>query len=326
MPEDHLYRYLEIPKGVPIELKSSPGKGWGAFATKRIKQETLVLTENPLFVIRRPMAEITEEVMIAHYRRLSDHQKSQFLLLSAEDAMSKVFFHITRGPNEPETWGVFILQSRFNHSCAPNSKTPPTGTDVVARFAIREIAKGEEITACYDPDARFRTMKERHKFLGWICSCSVCRSDPLSQQLSDMRRRLIRGLHYLLMGSDIDGQRQSGRSPIIMDPKLKDEAETFNIPLSSILFYEVLTMFLLEEEGLMDYFVLDFLLPILNKTAKMFKSERNSRIAQFIVKRNTALERLQVGFRFYGQKDATDPYVTELVEALPLFWPSSRLS
>ncbi|KAJ5965108.1 uncharacterized protein N7479_004984 [Penicillium vulpinum] len=37
MSANHPYRSLQLPPDAPFELKPSPGKGWGAFATKRIR-------------------------------------------------------------------------------------------------------------------------------------------------------------------------------------------------------------------------------------------------------------------------------------------------
>ncbi|KAH7118065.1 hypothetical protein B0J13DRAFT_613187 [Dactylonectria estremocensis] len=40
---------------------TSPGKGWGVFATKRINQGALILREKPLFVIWKTQEEIAEQ-------------------------------------------------------------------------------------------------------------------------------------------------------------------------------------------------------------------------------------------------------------------------
>lgn len=51
---------------------------------------------------------------------------------------------------------------------------------------------------------------------------------------------------------DLDGQRQSSHSAILVDSKLKIAEETFSIPLSSKLAYTLFSIVLLEEEGLLD--------------------------------------------------------------------------
>ncbi|KAK2738649.1 hypothetical protein FQN57_006967 [Myotisia sp. PD_48] len=60
MPGDHPYRQLPVPKDAPFELRPSPGKGWGVFATRQIRREEVLLREKPLFVIGKPAGEVTE--------------------------------------------------------------------------------------------------------------------------------------------------------------------------------------------------------------------------------------------------------------------------
>lgn len=72
-----------------------------------------------------------------------------------------------------------------------------------------------------------------------------------------MRRTLIRGPQYLTLGVDLNGQRQGSASPIIIDSKLKKAAEDFTIPLSARLIYNLLIMYLREEEGLLDHFMVE---------------------------------------------------------------------
>jgi hypothetical protein len=72
-----------------------------------------------------------------------------------------------------------------------------------------------------------------------------------------MRRTLIRGLQYLTLSVDLNGQRQSSASPIIVDFKLKKTAEDFSISLSVRLIYDLLVMFLLEKEGLLNDFTVE---------------------------------------------------------------------
>lgn len=57
------------------------------------------------------------------------------------------------------------------------------------------------------------------------------------------------------------GHGQGPVSPIIVDSKLKKIAEDFSIPLSARLVYNLLVMYLLEEEGLLDDFKVERLNP-----------------------------------------------------------------
>src|SRR5947207_818289 len=59
----------------------------------------------------------------------------------------------------------FLLHSRFNHSCIPNSKVPDISGEIIAMFATRDIVAGEEITFCYNSDFECRAKHARHQEL-----------------------------------------------------------------------------------------------------------------------------------------------------------------
>ena len=178
--------------------------------------------------------------------------------------------------------------------------------DTTACFATINIAAGEEITICYHPDFECRTRHDRHQLLRFGCECEVCLMGTPLQQLSDMRRTLVRGLQYLTLGVDLDGQRQSSASTIITDSKLKKAAEEFSIPLSARLIYNILSVVLLEEEGLLDDFMVERITPGIVRMATLFKTETNARIAKFAIAQETWLDRLCIAFSLYGQEDEAD--------------------
>jgi hypothetical protein len=121
-----------------------------------------------------------------------------------------------------------------------------------------------------------------------------------------MRRTLIRGLSFLTIGVDPIGDRLESASPIIFNSKLRKEAQEFGIPLSVKLIYELLTMYLMEEEGLMDDFVAERCNPAILRTSTLFKTESNARIARLAVAQETWLEKLRVALRLDGLEDAGD--------------------
>ena len=256
----------------------------------------MILREKPLFVIRKPHYEITEEDVWTVFQKLVPSDKQQFLYI--RDNASRPFTHMTRAcaensfaipnsirpqANDPPIHGLFLLHSRFNHSCIPNSKLPITSGEIIASFATRDIAAGEEITFCYNPDFECLTRHDRHQALRFVCDCKACLPDTPLQQLSDMRRRLIRGLQYLTLGVDLNGQRQGSASPIIVDSKLKKAAEDFNIPLSTRLICNLLVVYLLEEEGLLDDFIVKRFNPGILQTTALFTTESNARIARLAI-------------------------------------------
>lgn len=217
----------------------------GAFATRRIMKGAIILEEKPFFIIRKPHQAILDEDIWSAFQKLVPSGKRQFLdlrdngsrpFICMSDAFAENSFAITSsvlsGTYGRLAHGLFLLHSRFNHSCIPNSKLPDTGKEIVTSFATRDIAEGEEITFCCNSDFECRTMRDRHQQLRFNCNCKACYTGTPFQQLSDMRRILIRGLQYLTHGIDIDGQRHLSASPIILDSSLKHAAEEFNISLS----------------------------------------------------------------------------------------------
>lgn len=290
-----------------------------------------ILKEEPLFVIRKPVPQIREQDIWQAVLQLPPLQKQQFLLLrdnasgtfaSMQDAFAENSFDLA-SPDEygrvtrPPAQGMLLLLSRFNHSCVPNAKIPTFrgNEQALAILATRGIAAGEEITFCYSFDVKFRTRGERHEELRFVCECRACLPGTLFQQLSDARRRLYRGLCYLVNGNDpLGGGRQRVTdSPIITDPQLRRQAETFSIPLSSRFVYHVLIDFLLEEEGLLD----DLDDPRHHGVSRgvlflagAFQTIDNAIIAVQALAQDTWWARLDGVFKLYGRADAADATVT----------------
>ncbi|KAI0119262.1 SET domain-containing protein [Daldinia grandis] len=322
MPQDHPYRRLHIPRDAPFELRpSSPGKGWGAFATKLIKEGDPILIEEPLFVVWKPPQYITDEDVFAAFQRLAPTAKQQFLLLRDNaggpfQRINEVLAENSFALQANSGHGLFLLHSRFNHSCVPNAKIPKTTGEAITLFAIRDITAGEEITFCYNDDFECRTRRERHKALGFVCDCKACLLGTPFQQLSDMRRRFIHGLQYLTLGVDIDGKRQDSSSPIIADRRLKEAAENFSIPLCNRMIYQILTAFLLDEEGLLDYLMRERLEPSMVTIPTLFQTESNAKIVKIAMAEQTWLGRVHIASRLYGRADAVDESLPKVLRIL----------
>lgn len=276
----------------------------------------MILAEKPLFIIHKPHQEITEEDIGMAFRRLAPADKQKFLYLRdnasrpfryLSDAMAENSFQVHTQGSNLSAHGLFLLLSRFNHSCVPNSKIPTssgeTGGEASAIFAMRDIAAGEEITFCYNPDFSSRTRYERHQLLRFPCNCEACHAG--TSQASDMRRTLARGLQYLTLGKDIDGQRWDSTLTFFVDPELRRAAEELTIPLSSRLVYNLLVMALLEEEGLTE-FIVETMLPGIQRISKLFATESNAKIVKLAMAQGTWLEKFCVAARLYGREDAAD--------------------
>jgi len=218
----------------------------------------------------------------------------------------------------PPGHGLFLLLSRFNHSCVPNAKVPVDEDRAYAIFAMRDIVPGEEITSCYNSDFEGRTRWDRHRLLRFECHCKACLIGTPFHALSDIRRTLIRGLSYLTCGRDMDGRKHAFASPIIFDPGLRRDAETFSISLSARLIYNLLIMFFLEEEGLLDGFMFKRMYPGILKVSTWFKTESNARIAMFALSQDTWLKKLCVALTLYGKSDIADHQIAEGLRVLHL--------
>lgn len=98
------------------------------------------MTEELLFIVRKPTTEITEGDVIRALERLPGSRKSLFLLLrdnasqefrSMEHAFAENSFNMAGegrdGRQLDGPRGLFLLHLRPNHSCLPNSKIPSGG-------------------------------------------------------------------------------------------------------------------------------------------------------------------------------------------------------
>ncbi|KAI0852300.1 SET domain-containing protein [Daldinia vernicosa] len=322
MPQDHPYRRLQIPRDAPFELRpSSPGKGWGAFATRLIKERDAILIEKPLFIIPKPSDDITDEDVFAAFQRLTPTAKQQFLLLRDNaggpfERINEVLAENSFALEANSEHGLYLLHSRFNHSCLPNAKVPECSGEIITMFAIRDIVAGEEITFCYNGDFECRTRRERHQALRFVCDCKACQLGTPFQQLSDVRRTFIRASDYLIRGVDIDGKRQNSSSPIIADRKLKEAAESLSIPICNRMIYHLLAAFLLEEEGLLDYLARERLEPFMVAISPLFETESNVRIVKNVMAEPTWLGKVHMAFRLYGRADAADETLPKMLRAL----------
>jgi hypothetical protein len=274
-----------------------------------------------LFTINKPHQETTEKDVWMAFERLTPGDKEKFLHLRdngfqpfryLSDAMHQNSFHF-HNHGRFSAQGLFPLLSRFNHSCAPNSKIPNPESDreSLAIFAVKDIAAGEEITFCYRSDFFARTLYERHRLLQFTCNCEACHAGIVS----DLRRTLIRGLLCLIVGKDVDGERRDSTLPYSIDPEIKRVAEESALPLSSRLVYILLALVLSEEEGLED-FMAEIMLPELRIVSEGFATGSNAKIAKIAMAQGTWREKFCVAAGLYGRKDAADVDIATMMRAV----------
>lgn len=205
-----------LPRGAAFELRPSPGKGWGAFATRDIEPGTTIIKEEPLLSIPRDV-EISNVSLQSAAAALSPMQRAQLALLridsdpnripTLETAMKLNSFALNAKKGSDAT-GLFPLASRFNHSCRPNLILDTKLKDFVGVIfaAFAPIAAGTELTFKYEGFLEGLTRSERNSELSLLtgqCSCDLCTAGPHERYISDMRRRFIRALYYLIFGYDV---------------------------------------------------------------------------------------------------------------------------
>lgn len=276
----------------------------------------MILQEKPLFVIRKPHRMIEERDVLVAYYALSKKEKSQFLSVrdngdgifpTTERAFAENSFAIPAQPGMAH--GFFLLHSRFNHSCLPNCKIPDEAQagDCMASYATCDIEVGAEILFCYEPDFDCRTRDDRHRILRFECTCRACDQTSDFHVLSDMRRILMRGLDYLNSGHDLDDSLHGSRTrPIIADAGLRQAAETYSISLSSRFIYNVLMMALCEQEGLLDEFVKERMLPGFKSMAQSFGTQSNREVAEMALTWKSWTENFVISSCIWGSHDAAD--------------------
>ena len=218
------YHLPDLPQDAAFEIRPSAGKGLGAFATSDIKATSRILREEPLFVIWKPDFAISRTDVETAFMSLTSVEKQQFVNMGSSENRSFISgfdtfmgnkFHVKKSGHAPNSdidgQGMFIHAPRFNHSCVPNATVIPSspggsnhGLEI---YAIKPIAKGEEIAINYDTRYYYLTTEIRRSVATWdfICDCRACNVNDPFHYVSDMRRALLRGLYYLLSGEDAPG-------------------------------------------------------------------------------------------------------------------------
>jgi hypothetical protein len=184
---DHLYTIQEIP-----------GKGHGLVAATTIIKGTRILSESPLFRVPRggSSKKYLRNSISKKVAALREEQRQAFLSLhnSFEDEDGPEIGRIRTNAlplgSNATTGGIFLDSSRINHSCNANAQnTWNEDLQKLTIHAIRDIAKGDEITIFYitarrNRGARLHALQTNFRF---TCSCSLC-SLPLDQRKTSDER------------------------------------------------------------------------------------------------------------------------------------------
>lgn len=240
------------------EVRSSPGKGMGVFATRTLGPGDFILQEPPALRMTPPRFDETVGYNLTHIGHLL---RSLFEALPAGDQAAVMGLHAHRmpiderldvlvsifrtnayliGPNNTDM-ALFPKGARINHSCRPNTShfwSEKLNKRTV--YVTKRIEPGEEITATYVH--LLQSHDDRQKDLeqyGFTCSCEVCAQERAIQEASDKRRDDIRKA-FIAFASQLSltvPKTASGRK------KAQKNAHA-SVQLAN----------LVEEEGLADFF------------------------------------------------------------------------
>ncbi|TID18845.1 SET domain containing protein [Venturia nashicola] len=219
-----------------FEVRDTPNKGLGAFATVDIPRGTRLLLEEPLLVaISFSDSESLTEATFKAYQAMSlprreayDHlyytprlydiylahvqQSSTGLSEAMMDCVARVA--ATRALN---SYGdaVYELASRFNHSCTPNCNQDEAALGMIAIYSVCDIKAGEQLTVSYTGSDQPHEERQRHlDHYGFVCDCSACNLNTAQGRLSEERRleiwRLRQDLSFLQGLAGMQNNKVSG--------------------------------------------------------------------------------------------------------------------
>ncbi len=150
-------------KKVPIQVRRSSVHGYGGFATRRIPKGTRI--------VEYTGERITHEEAGDRYREDEVESHHTFLFTVDENTV----IDARSDGNE----------ARFiNHSCSPNCEAVLDG-DRIFIEAIREIAKGEELTIDYQLERESDYEEEWEPYYACNCGSEKCRGTLLAPKHMD---------------------------------------------------------------------------------------------------------------------------------------------
>ena len=199
-------------------LQDVPGRGKGLVAVEPIPKGTQILSEQPIITTFNTASNIQElqESIRRQVDGLSDIQKHNFLSLHNihpyKHDMER-YLGIVRTNALPilvgqVEAGIFLEACRLNHACDNNAqKNWNENIRQHTVHALRDIAKGEEITIYYLRLQENRTARQEAllaKF-GFTCSCRLCSLPPNQSQERDKLLDAIYRLDGLIGRGGIGG-------------------------------------------------------------------------------------------------------------------------
>jgi hypothetical protein len=213
----------DIPKH--WEVRPSPGKGRGVFATQDIARGDLIMLETPIITLHRPGPNkpFNPDAVQAAFDSLPSAEKIRFLSLSgsgrpgATTNLLQIFLTNALSGANNDISCICIDVSLLNHSCVPNSTwnfRADAGTGGAGKYivtATSDIRKDEEICITYAGYCVHFSAFERAAILwqNWHfkCDCRACKPGTAFQKASDIRRILYHATTRII--ERCDGQESN---------------------------------------------------------------------------------------------------------------------
>ena len=178
------------------------------FATRAISSGTRILRDKSVMHLKGSTLRLDQGEIMVELKKMSSPDQQKFLSLHEglrSFPTKEMRIWKANAFNTGDDSYVYLDISRFNHSCLPNAETEENhegGTADV--YAIRDIAKGEEVFICYNSIYYGATRKQRQNALkayyGFECACAACCVGERAAQLSDARRKIIHAMTHLRKG------------------------------------------------------------------------------------------------------------------------------
>ena len=182
-------------------------KGLGIIATQHISSGDLILAEAPVLVIphfeTRPQE--ARQAIVTQFSALTGRQRDEvFSLCNAFPATTAIEGIIKTNvlplKDSAGSSGIFVLSSRFNHSCVANAAFSFHSTsNTLSIRAVKTMKSGEEITISYLPQPLWtQSSSSRRSYLlqnfNFLCHCPTCSQPSHLLAPSDLRRDSIASL------------------------------------------------------------------------------------------------------------------------------------
>lgn len=247
------------PQDKYLEVKSTPDRGLGVFATRKIKAGTLILSEQSLLSLCKDEEDdhsaVEREFMKLSradqrkYPKLFDAEKSRMPRV-ASIYYSNCYNLDSLAPDGKGGSAIGNLASRFNHSCIANAQfSYDFDHKQMMFYAIRDIPRGREVCSNYEKnvfETATRRIQKLRMYYGFGCGCEACQGGDKNEfwGRSDERRKAMLVAFRQVKQCDkifLKQEAENGWSDDESKNKVLEEAISALTRLETLLLKECLT-------------------------------------------------------------------------------------